>query len=133
MICAVHASVGAALGKLIPNRWAAFGAGVLSHWACDLLPHKDFDPRTEAVLLAASLAALAAAKGVKSPEFAGACGAVAPDLENAAQVAGVIKPEQMVFPSHQGDHAHGRKTESAWPQGVLVLACLAFVFWPRKK
>ena len=56
-----------------------------------------------------------------------------PDLENAAQVAGLIKPEQMLFPSHQGDHAHGRKTASAWPQGVLALACLAYVFWPHSQ
>ena len=133
MICAVHAVVGAALGKLIGKRGGAFVSGVASHLLCDLLPHKDFDPKTEAPLLAGTLGVLAFRCGVKSPEFIGACGAVAPDLENAASVVGLIPRDKMRFPTHRGDEKHGPKVKSAWPQGVLALVCLAFIFWPRKK
>src|ERR1700733_8310824 len=59
MICAVHAAVGAAIGKLVGKRLGAFGSGVATHLICDLLPHKDFDPRVEAPLLAATLGAIA--------------------------------------------------------------------------
>lgn len=130
MICAVHALVGAALGKVIGKRGGAFAAGVASHLIGDLLPHKDFKPKEEAPLLAATLGVLAFRCGVNSPEFIGACGAVAPDLENAASVVGLIPPDAMRFPSHRGDDKHGPKVNSAWPQGVLALACLAFVVWP---
>lgn len=133
MICAVHAAIGAALGKFIGDRPGAFVAGVLSHWVADLLPHKDFTPQVEAPLLAATLGVLALRCGIASPEFVGACGAVAPDLENAAVVVHVLPRDKMIFPSHRGEHRHGPKTKSAWPQGILALLCLAFVLWPRKK
>jgi len=133
MICAVHALVGAAVGKASRHTGGAFVAGVITHAIGDLLPHKDFDPKTEAPLLAATMAAIAWRHGFKSPEFWGAVGGFAPDFENAAQVVKLIRPDQMVFPTHQGDHVHGRKTESALPQGILALACAAYVFWPRSK
>lgn len=133
MIVAVHAAVGAALGKLVERKDGAFAVGVASHLICDLLPHKDFDIKVEAVLAAATFGVLAARCGVNSPEFIGAMGAIAPDAENAASAVGLIPPESMRFPTHRGDHHHGPKVKSALPQGVLAAACLLFVLLPRKK
>jgi len=133
MIVAVHAAVGAALGKLVERKDGAFAVGVASHLLCDLLPHKDFDIKVEAALAAVTFGVIAARCGVNSPEFIGAMGAVAPDAENAASVVGLLPKESMRFPTHQGDHHHGPKVQSALPQGILAAACLVFVFWPRKK
>lgn len=133
MICAVHAVVGAALGRIARRKPGAFAAGVASHLICDLLPHKDFNYKTEAPLLAVTLGFLGFKFGIKSPEFIGAIGAVAPDVENAASVVNLIPKDAMRFPTHRGDDKHGPKVKSALPQGILVAACLAFLFWPRKK
>jgi hypothetical protein len=133
MIVAVHAAVGAALGKLVKRKDGAFAVGVASHLLCDLMPHKDFDIKVEAPLAAATLGVLALRCGVNSPEFIGALGAISPDAENAAGVVGLIPKESMRFPSHQGDHHHGPKVKSALPQGILAAACLLFIFWPRDK
>ena len=130
MICAVHATIGAAVGKLIGKRGGAFAAGVATHLICDLLPHKDFDAKVEAPLLAATMGAIALRCGVGSPEFAGACGAVAPDVENAASLVGIIGRDKMRFPSHLGDDRHGPKVKSALPQGILAAVCLLFVLLP---
>ena len=133
MIAAVHALVGAAIGRLTGNRGAAFGIGVLSHLLCDLLPHRDLNPRVEASLLAVALGTVAAGAGIDSPETAGAIGAVAPDFENAAVVCGLLPRERMVFPSHQGDHSHGRPIDTVLPQVALAACCLAIVLWPRRR
>jgi hypothetical protein len=133
MICAVHALVGAALGKLIGRQGGSLAAGVSSHLLGDLLPHKDFAPKVEAPLLAVTMGFLALKFGLKSPEFLGAFGGIAPDFENAASVAGIIPREAMRFPTHLGDDKHGPKVNSALPQGILAAACLAFLLWPKKK
>ncbi|GAB4466002.1 MAG: hypothetical protein OHK0029_37040 [Armatimonadaceae bacterium] len=127
MICAVHAVIGAVVGRLAKNRPTAFVAGVSTHLLGDLIPHKDFDPKIEAPLLAATLGYLAWRYGINSPEFIGAFGGIAPDLENAAQVVGLISPDQMVFPTHQGMHHHGPPVTSTLPQGVLAAACVWFL------
>lgn len=127
MICAVHALVGAAVGKRVRKRGGAFACGVATHLLCDLLPHKDFAPKVEAPLLAATLGVIAWRFGVNSPEFLGAVGAISPDFENAAAMTGLIPREAMVFPTHQGEHHHGPKVDSALPQGVLAAACTAYL------
>jgi hypothetical protein len=132
MICAVHAAVGAAVGRAVGNVGGAFVSGVATHLIGDLLPHKDFDPKVEAPLLAVTLGAIVWRCGIKSPEVAGAVGAVAPDIENAAGILNIIPKSAMRFPTHINDGKnHGPKVKSAWPQGVLALLCLVFVFWPR--
>lgn len=134
MICAVHALVGAAVGKVARRRGGALAAGVATHLLGDLLPHKDFDPKVEAPLLAATLAFLAWRCCVDSPEFVGALGGVAPDVENAARIVGLIPTEALCFPTHIGDGKyHGRRVASAWPQAVGAALCLAFVLVPRRK
>ena len=133
MICAVHAIVGAAVGRIAGRKGGAFAAGIATHLLGDLLPHKDFDPKIEAPLLAVTLGFLGWRFGLKSPEFAGAFGGVAPDFENAASVVGLIPRDAMRFPTHRGDDKHGPKVNSALPQGILVAVCLMFLLWPRKK
>jgi hypothetical protein len=133
VICAVHAAVGAAVGRLAGEPKGALAAGVATHLLGDLLPHKDFDPKVEAPLLALTLGFLAWRCGVTSPEFIGAMGAVAPDFENAASRVGLIPEDAMKFPTHRGAHMHGPVVRSAWPQGVLAAACLAFVLLPKRK
>ena len=125
MIGAVHAGVGAALGSILRDRSSAFLAGVASHVITDALPHRDYRPKIEVPLLAAMLAGIAAWKGADSPEFWGAIGAITPDVEHALQVAGLIKPEHEVFPTHlDNGRYHGRKTRRRWPQLLLTIASL---------
>ncbi len=135
MICAVHAVVGATVGTLSGSRAGAFAAGLSTHLLGDLLPHKDFDPKVEAPLLAATLGLLAWRCGVTSPAFAGAVGGVLPDVENAAGIVGLISKTTMRFPTHveNGKH-HGPRAASAWPQGALAAACLALMLFraPRR-
>ncbi len=123
MIGAVHVGVGAALGAILRDRSSAFLAGVASHVITDVLPHRDYEAKVEVPLLVAALGGVAAWKGPNSPEFWGAIGAVAPDIEHALLVAGVIKPEHELFPTHlhNGKH-HGRKTRRRWPQLAVALA-----------
>lgn len=128
MICAVHALVGAAVGKIAGSRGKAFAAGVATHLIGDLLPHKDLAPKVEAPLLLFTLLILLWRHGLFSPEFWGSMGGVAPDVENAAQIAGIIPRSAMRFPTHQGEGTHGPKVGSVWPQAVLALLCVWFVF-----
>ena len=134
MICAVHAVVGAAVGKLVGSRAGAFAAGVATHFVGDLLPHKDFDPKVEAPLLLGALGLLANRCGVDSPEFAGAVGGVLPDAENAAAIVGLLPHDRKVFPTHAPDDAfHGPKTRSAWPQAVAAAFCLVYVLSGKRR
>ncbi len=127
MICAVHALVGATAGRLAGRSVPALAVGISTHLLGDLVPHKDLDPKIEAPLLAATLALLAWRFGVRSPEFAGAFGGIAPDFENAAMVTGLIPRSAMRFPTHISEANHGRKTASAWPQGVAAGLCALFL------
>lgn len=132
MIAAVHAAVGAAVGKGTGSRPEAFVGGVATHLLADLLPHKDFPLKVEAPLLAAALVFLAWRCGVSSPEFVGAAGAVAPDAENAARLVGLIPIEALRFPTHIGNgRYHGRKVASALPQAILAALCFAYVLAPK--
>lgn len=130
MIAAVHALVGATIGKIAGEPKGAIMAGFGSHLICDMLPHKDFPIEIEVPLLAATMGMLIWQCGITSPEVIGACAAVAPDIENGAQMVGLIPPEAMRYPSHLG--RHGRKTESVLPQAILAGACLAFLLYKRK-
>jgi hypothetical protein len=133
MMAWVHAAVGAALGRLIGHQGKAFGAGVASHAICDLIPHRDLKPIQEAPLLALALGLIAWRRGVTSPETLGALGAVSPDTENIAARVGLIPESAMLFPTHQGEATHGRKTESILPQVALAAVCLAIALWPTRK
>ena len=134
MICAVHALVGAAVGKAVGQTGKAFAAGVATHLIGDLLPHRDLNPKTEAALLALTLTAIATRTGITSSEMAGAVGGFSPDFENAAQIVGLIPKGAMRFPSHAPqDRLHAPKVSVVWPQALIALACFWYVFKPESK
>jgi len=123
MMVAVHALTGAVLGGLCRRRTHAFALGVASHLVADALPHRDLAVPVEGALLGAALAAVGALKGADSPEFAGAVGAAAPDIENLVAWLFHIPDEKLLVPSHRC--YHGRKLEGVYEQVGLAAACLA--------
>lgn len=128
MMGAVHAGIGAAVGSLCKTKTGAFLAGVASHVIADILPHTDYPPVIEAPLVAASLAGIAAWRGVDSPEFWGALGGVAPDVEHGLLVTGLIREDQEVFPTHGPEPClHGSVTGERWSQALITIACAALI------
>jgi len=134
MICAVHAVIGAAIGKAAKHPGKAFAAGVASHLLGDLTPHKDLSPKVELPLLAVTISAIALKYGLKSSEFWGAVGGFAPDFENAAWMYGLMKAEDCKFPTHRDNGKyHGPSLSTAVPQAILVAACLYYLLKDEKK
>ena len=128
MMGAVHAGIGAAVGSLCKTKAGAFLAGIASHVIADILPHTDYPLEVEAPLVAASLAGIAAWRGVDSPEFWGAVGAVAPDVEHGLKHAGLITEEQEIFPTHGLEPClHGGETSEHWSQALITIACVALI------
>lgn len=123
MTCAAHALLAGAIGALARRRSRAFLAGVGSHLLADLVPHRDFAPALELLLVAAALAAVGGAAGFTSPAFAGAVGGVAPDAENGFVAAGATG--RLCFPTHRG--VHGRARREVWPQVLLSAAAFALI------
>lgn len=129
MMVSVHAAVGAAVGAVAGRRRAALVAGIVSHFICDLLPHRDFDIKIEATLGSAVFLYLARRYGIDSPQFIGAVGAVLPDAENALATLGIIPRDWMTFPTHAENRpwfaGHGTPIESPLTQAILATVCLA--------
>lgn len=124
----VHAAIGAAIGSLARSKPGAFAGGVLSHLVADALPHKDLDPKVEAVLVAAALTGLAKWKGTDSAAFWGAIGGILPDTEHALMLAGLISTEQEIFPTHiQNGKYHGADSGEQLSQLALLIAALLVV------
>ncbi len=134
MICAVHAIIGAAIGKAAKNPGKAFAAGMASHLWGDLTPHKDLPARVELPLLAVTISAIALKYGLKSSEFWGAVGGFAPDFENAAWMHGLMPIEACRFPTHvhRGKY-HAPSLSTALPQALLVAACLYYLLRTEKE
>lgn len=119
----VHALIGAGVGALSGSRTNAFLAGVVSHIAADVFPHRDLDPKIEVPLLAGALAVIAKRYGVKSKQFAGAIGAILPDSEHALLLSGLIDQEDEVFPTHWRDGLlHGPDSGERISQVIIALA-----------
>jgi hypothetical protein len=131
MIAAVHALLGAALGRLCRTRTQAVALASASHIAADMLPHRDLEIPQEAGLLAAALALIAAARGADSREFAGAVGAVAPDIENLIGRMRGLPDEKLLLPNH--NRYHGRKTEGFEGQLALALVGVAVLLLPTER
>ena len=128
MIAATHALTGAALSQICRTPAQAFFVGALSHLVADALPHRDLDLPEEGILLAGALTLVAVTRGSTSPAFAGAVGAVAPDIENVlARLLG-IPDEKLLLPTHRD--RHGPKTPGLQGQAALVLGCLAALAAP---
>ena len=131
MIVAVHALVGAALGRFCRHRRQALAVGFVSHLPCDLAPHRDLEVPQEAVLLGATMALIAAARGLGSKEFSGAFGAAVPDIENLIGRVLGIPDEKLLIPTHS--RYHGRRIDGLGSQAALAVACLAIAFWPTSR
>ena len=128
MLGAVHAGVGAAAGALCNSRTGAFAAGLVSHLVIDAIPHSNLKPEVEVALTAGVMAAVAKWKGMDSPEFWGAVGGTAPDLEHGLVMAGLARSEQQIFPTHRNNGAwHGREDAGVCGQVLLAAASLLFV------
>ncbi len=128
MIAAVHACVGAAVGRVFKRNNAAFAAGVASHLITDAMPHKDMNAKFEVPLLAVALFGIAKWRGVDSPEFWGALGGTAPDVEHGLLLAGLIDQEQEVFPTHvENGVFHGKESNERWSQAIAACASLAAI------
>jgi len=123
MICGTHAMLAGAVGALSHSRSRAFLAGVGTHLIADLIPHRDCGFAVEAALVTAALAAVGGLAGFGSPAFAGALGGVAPDLEHALAVAGILAGSR--FPSHQ--RVHGRPLREVVSQVVISAAALGVI------
>ena len=133
MCTVTHLAVGGALGAWAGSGPAAFVLGAVSHGVLDAVPHYEMeDFRVDLVLTLAGLAALVGFGYGWSPVFWGALGGVVPDLEILFWKLGWLREKQMVFPSHSGLIAHGRRLSGrgAVPQVLLVLGsvgCLALM------
>ncbi|MCE5315340.1 MAG: hypothetical protein ABFD49_06570 [Armatimonadota bacterium] len=128
---AVHALIGAAIGSLMKNKAGAFAAGVVSHAVADVLPHRDCSPAVEAPLMAAAVAMIAKWRGIDSPEFWGALGAIAPDAEHALLISGLIDADHEIFPTHIHDGKyHGPDSGERLSQ-VLIAAAACVVVMKR--
>ena len=131
MIAAIHALVGAGLGRLCHTRTQAALLGGASHIAADMLPHRDLDIPREAALLGAALTVIAAARGADSREFAGALGAVAPDIENLIGRLRGLPDEALLLPCH--NRHHGRETKGFASQLAFALIGLTVLLLPAER
>jgi hypothetical protein len=129
MMAAVHALIGAALGKACRSPTQAFFLGALSHLVTDGLPHRDLAIPQEAALLAGALGLVTATRGDDSRELAGAIGAIAPDIENLIGRALKLPDERLLLPTHS--RLHGRELPTARGQVPLALICIAVLVLSR--
>ena len=100
----VHVALGAALGRFIQNKPAAFLAGMGSHLLGDVVPHLDMGAG-EAPLVFGTLAQVVHRHGWNSPQFWGALGAICPDFEHIPaelrqDPRRFEKMEEKLFPTH---------------------------------
>ena len=128
MIAAVHALLGSTLARFCGSRTQAALVGSASHPLADMVPHRDLEIPQEAVLLAGALCLIAAARGVESREFAGALGAVLPDVENLIGRMCDIPEERLLLPTHS--RYHGRKTGDFCGQLAIVAVGVASLLLP---
>ena len=114
MTGSVLAAIGAAIGRKVRSKPLAFGLGLLSHAAGDVIPHHDMGP-TEVPLLVGTMLRIVQQHGWNSPQFWGALGAICPDFEHIpAELRDDPRrveamPEKM-FPTHNGKLEHAK-----WP------------------
>ncbi len=118
-----HACIGAFVGALSGSPGKALAVGVVSHAICDIIPHSEAPRALDLVLAGAALGGIAAGFGARSAEFWGAAGGVLPDVEHGLVVAGLMKEQHCVFPTHSGALPHGRNGGFLW-QAVAAATAL---------
>lgn len=128
----VHVWLGAAAGSVMPDAPAALAAGVASHVAGDMTPHKDGWPALDTLAVIASLACIDGRFGYGSKEFIGALGGLAPDLEHVARKAGHPLTARPIFPTHNRrlPHPPSRNYASQVAAGSLSALFLLWRHWP---
>jgi hypothetical protein len=114
MTGSVHAAVGAAIGRYVRNKPLAFACGIVSHFAGDVVPHKDVGP-LETPIVFGTMARIAQVHGWNSPQFWGALGGILPDFEHIPaelrrDPRRVNPMPEKLFPTHNGTVDHGE-----WP------------------
>lgn len=129
----IHAAIGAAIGKFVRNKPAAFGLGVLSHGVGDMIPHHDLG-FAEAPLLIATMARIVQQHGWNSPQFWGALGAICPDFEH---VPAELRRDprrfepmnEKLFPTHNGTLPHAKwPHDERWGQAMNVVLFLTALY-----
>ena len=114
MTGSVHVALGAAIGRFVRNKPAAFGVGVFSHFVGDVIPHQDVGI-IEVPLVFGTLFYVGWRHGWTSSQFLGAFGAMMPDFEHIPAELRKdprrFEPmEEKLFPTHNGIVPHGK-----WP------------------
>lgn len=129
----VHALMGAGFGALFGGKQEAFAAGVVSHIIGDILPHNDPPVVVEVGMLGAVLLGLWARYGTDSPQFAGALGAITPDIENALVWLGFLREGSCLFPTHNNLLPHYKCSGCATQviAGILGLASAELLKQPN--
>ena len=124
----VHAALGAAVGRMTKSPPLAFALGVVSHYVCDIVAHKDVGP-IEAPTLAGTLYLIVKQHGWRSPQFWGALGGICPDFEH---IPAEFKrdprrfdpmPEKK-FPTHNGLARHAE-----WPHSDALGIAMQAALW----
>jgi hypothetical protein len=125
MIVALHVATGAAAGAVAGSRGRAAAIGLLSHLACDVVPHEDIPSRLfETASGVACVLFLLRRRGLDAVTI-GAVAASAPDLEH---VLPLPRPRgRQLFPSHRWSRPHPVRGVPAWVQLVAAGALLARV------
>jgi hypothetical protein len=119
----VHLLGGFAVGALTPAVPTACAAGVASHVALDVVPHRDYQTwsanaiDTLAGVVAVVLLARALPQQARARAIAGAWAGVMPDIEVVACRGGFLAEEKKRFPTHSGKVRHG----SGGPVSTVVL------------
>ncbi len=117
----VHAAVGAGIGAAVKKPLAAFIAGVISHHFLDSMDHKEAPPGLDGAAIVGFLIFLSIRYGVKSSQFWGALGAIAPDFEHVLGELGFLDKHQRYFSTHKKDGAyHGKPTDEITSQIAMA-------------
>lgn len=96
-----HTCLNAAFGTMFTKPLAAAAAGVLSHAALDILPHKDISAhKAEGAAVILLLGIVGSSCGWRSPAFWSAMGGVLPDVEQVLPWTDPKRGRRRYFPTH---------------------------------
>lgn len=108
------------------NPWAGLAAGVASHAAGDMIPHREAWHVLDTALTAVALVAVALAFGWASAQMAGAIGGALPDVEHVLKKLGVRPWKRAMFPTHNRmlPHPHSSSYASQIACGLVSAGLL---------
>ena len=126
---ATHAFVGMTIGKFLRKPLLALTAGVASHAILDCLPHRDsWYPEWQLVYGSLTVAILAWALNSpnRAANFAGAIGALLPDVEHIPRHNEEAPRTKRLFPSHWFRHEDRSGRHGVAIELLVVAITLAF-------